>query len=199
MQLVVELLDLSCRSADLADSNPDLCVVRASLHFLRGKSPCGERVGLASAVLAQQGFELCRRRRPAVEEALPAVAPQGAELDRLFSQLDALGHRVRPQGAGEVDDRRDQGRCRRAPVKLVDEAPVDLDGVDRERSEVAERRVPGAEVVDGELHADGLQLGEDAGRPVDVESQHGLGDLEHQTRRRQSGFPNACRSVWSNE
>ena len=49
-------------------------------------------------------------------------------------------------------------------------------------AQVAERRVAGAEVVDGEAHAERLQRLELLARRVDVVEQHALGELERESR-----------------
>ena len=67
-----------------------------------------------------------------------------------------------------------------SPASTVDERAVDLHDVDREAVQVAERRVAGAEVVDGEAHAERLQVLEGAEVELGVLEHHALGDLEHE-------------------
>jgi hypothetical protein len=69
----------------------------------------------------------------------------------------------------------------------VDEALVDLEHVQREALQMGERRVAGAEVVDGEPHAQRLELGESRERGAGVLHRRALGDLEHQRPRRDPG------------
>ena len=67
--------------------------------------------------------------------------------------------------------------------------------VDRQLEQVAERRVPGTEVVDRQLDADLPQLGQVGADPLAAAEQEGLGQLEEQRRRRQrrrvQGLPHA--------
>ncbi len=58
----------------------------------------------------------------------------------------------------EPDDGASQRRAVGAVADLLDERLVDLEDVDREALQVAERRIAGAEVVDGEPHAQRLEL-----------------------------------------
>ena len=54
----------------------------------------------------------------------------------------------RPEVVGQVDDGRHQEAALLAAAELVHELLVDLQHVDRELAQPAERRVAGAEVVD---------------------------------------------------
>ena len=78
----------------------------------------------------------------------------------LIGVLDALGDHVHAQARPEVDDRADDRRLAAVADDLRDEGAVDLQHVHREPGQVPERRVAGAEVVDGEADPQLLQLGE---------------------------------------
>ena len=65
---------------------------------------------------------------------------------------------------------------------------VDLERVNRQAAQVAEGRVTDAEVVNGELHAQFLELVQLSRRQVVVAEQGAFGDLEHQARRGQTAF-----------
>ena len=67
--------------------------------------------------------------------------------------------------------------------KSGDEARVDLQLVERKLPKVRERRAPGAEVVDGEAHAEILERPQGSARCVEIGEQGDLGDLEAQPRR----------------
>ena len=96
----------------------------------------------------------------------------------LLGGLDALGHDRHAEQVGELDDREDDGVARAILFQVGDEALVDLDDVDREALEVGERGVAGSEVVEGERHAELLQLVEDDERPFGVLHEDALGHLE---------------------
>src|SRR6185369_6511006 len=68
-----------------------------------------------------------------------------------------------------------------------DERAVDLQDVDREALEVAQRRVAGPEVVDREMDAERPQLRQPADRAGGSLHEAALGDLEDEARRRQPG------------
>ena len=76
------------------------------------------------------------------------------------------------------DDRAGQRRPLGAERDFLDERLGDLEDVDREPLEIAERRVAGAEVVDREPHAQLLELLESLQHGVGLLHQHALGDLQ---------------------
>src|SRR4029450_7161039 len=98
-------------------------------------------------------------QRSGEEVALHRMAAELAQAPELDLALDALGHDLQAQRAGDLHD---GGGDRRVLVlrALVpraaprDERAVDLDDVEREALEARQRRVAGAEVVDEDLHAD---------------------------------------------
>ena len=69
-------------------------------------------------------------------------------------------------------------RAAASRVELADERAVDLDRVDRQLLEVGQGRIPGAEVVDGDLDAESSHGVEFSGGGDEVGQQDGLGDLD---------------------
>ena len=65
----------------------------------------------------------------------------------------------------------------------VDEGPVDLQDVVVQVPQIGEGRVPRAEVVDGDAHAEGTDSGEQREGRGPVLEEGALGQLEHQARR----------------
>ena len=63
---------------------------------------------------------------------------------------------------------------------VVHKGAVDLQNVEGEVSQVAERRVARAEVVDGESDAEFVQIAKDRGRLLDVLHERALRDFEFQ-------------------
>src|SRR4051794_20579738 len=87
------------------------------------------------------------------QKPLGEVAAQGSCATELRGKLDALGHGEQVGGAGEGDD----GGEHCVPVRRAqwfNKAAVDLERIDRELAEVADRGVAGAEVVDGDPYAE---------------------------------------------
>jgi hypothetical protein len=80
----------------------------------------------------------------------------------------------------ELDDRPGQGGVLAVAGDRVDEGLVDLEDVDREAAQVAERGVAGAEVVDRQPDAERLQLTEPGDGRVGVVHEQALGDLQDQ-------------------
>ena len=86
-------------------------------------------------------------------EALREVAAAGVQRLVLGGALDALGDGHQPERVRDLHDRAHEQRAR-AAEDVAHERAVDLEQVDRELLEVGERRVAGAEVVDGEPDAE---------------------------------------------
>ena len=120
---------------------------------------------------------------PENREALAQVALLGPQPFELLVRLDPLGQGHQPERASELDQRVDQGRGIGRPAHVRHERPVDLQDVHRELAQVGERRVPGAEVVDGDLDAQLLQEVEPGHGGDGVPHERGLGDLEDQQVR----------------
>jgi hypothetical protein len=88
-----------------------------------------------------------------------------------------------------VNDRaRDAVFVAAGDANAVYERLCDLDDVGRYLAQVLKRRVPGAEIVDGEPDAEQLQLGERLEGRLGVFRQSGLGDLEHDLGRIAAGI-----------
>ena len=97
--------------------------------------------------------------------------------------------------AREVDDHAHERALLAAAGEAVDERLGDLEDVERQRVQVAERRVAGAEVVEREPHAELAQLVQRRRARVGVPSS-ALGDLEHELaagRGRRRRAPRATR------
>ena len=123
----------------------------------------------------------CRPRdRPGEVVALGQVAAELGQGGRLLGLLHALGHGVQMQGAGQSDDGPGHRRLLGPARDPVHERLVDLDGVDRHPPQVGQRGVAGAEVVDGQVRAEPLQLVEADDRHLKVVHQDALGDLQGQ-------------------
>ena len=102
--------------------------------------------------------------------------PQALRLGELF---DALGHGREAELESKLDDRGDDGCVLRALAEAVHEGAVDLDDVDRHQVlEVRERGVAGAEIVDRELDAELLELGQRLVRAPGIQHDGALGELE---------------------
>src|SRR5207253_2490240 len=80
-------------------------------------------------------------------EALRVRAAQLAQSLDLLGSLDALDDDALAEVLRERDDGGENVRAARIERVLREERAVDLDGINREAVQVAERRVAGAEVV----------------------------------------------------
>jgi hypothetical protein len=104
----------------------------------------------------QQPGHLRRVQRPAEQIALRQLGTEVPEQLGLPNGLDALRDDRQVKRPCEVEDRRGEVRLATALGQRTDEASVDLDLVDRQLVQVAERGVPGAEVVERQPDPDGL-------------------------------------------
>ena len=95
-----------------------------------------------------------REQVPLAQRAAEADEPFG-----LVGLLDALGNDLEPERPPEIDDRPGDRGPLAGRRDAGDERAVDLQDVDREALEVAQRRVAGPEVVDREMDAERAQLG----------------------------------------
>src|SRR5256885_2541085 len=127
-----------------------------------------------------RGLHHALRLRDAV--ALRVVDPEtGEHLD----DLGVLGELGDGLLAGEVPDLVDRAHhlaVDRIAQDLAHEAAVDLEIIDREVLEVAERGQSGAEVIQRELAAELLESLDEAVRLREARHRRGLGDLEADLR-----------------
>src|SRR5215210_3728370 len=98
---------------------------------------------------AEGGLELARVEGLGEQVALPEATSESLEERELVGTLDALRDGVDLQHVAELHDRRRESGVLVGGADPVHERLVDLQDVDREPAEVAERGVPRPEVVDG--------------------------------------------------
>ena len=145
----------------------------------RGRVPVGALVG-------DEGHQLVGRQGCGEQEALAPVAAEIEEHAGLALGLDALGHHGQAEVMGQVDDPRGDATVVGMGVapEPLHEGPVDLHDVHGQPSEVGQRGVAGAEVVDGDEHPHGPQAVQ-LPQGVGVLGQDGrLGQLQHEAVRR---------------
>ena len=82
-----------------------------------------------------------------------ASQPRFAECLVLGLCFDALCDDTEAEGVGDFDDQLDDDLIL-TDLEVADEAAIDLEDVDRETPELADRGVAGAEVVDRDAHAE---------------------------------------------
>ena len=86
----------------------------------------------------------------------PTSQPSASTARRCSVVLDALGHRAQARARGPATTIAPRSSEPWPSPEPGDERAVDLDHVEREAAQVGERRVAGAEVVDGQAHAEVL-------------------------------------------
>src|SRR5689334_20983563 len=107
---------------------------------------------------AEVAVDLAVGHRSGEVEALAKLDAEGAEPVRLIGGLDSLRDHLEPQGTAELDDRLAEHVGIADAVAGRDERAVDLQLVDLEGVQIAQRRVARAEVVDREPQAQRPQL-----------------------------------------
>src|SRR5580693_6406596 len=93
-------------------------------------------------------------------------------------RLNAFSDQLQAERLSEPDDGADYGQVAGVGAQVADEPGVDLEHVDRKGLQVRQHRIAGAEVVDGDLDPDLLELREGFARGFDVVHHGPLGDLQ---------------------
>src|SRR5688572_2045261 len=130
---------------------------------------------IAYALSDRRALNALRLRHPV------ALGIIDAETAQYLDDLRVLGPLRNRLLAGQVPDlvdRADHLAVDRVVQHALDEAAVDLEEIDREMLQVAERREAGAEVVERELAAELLEGLDEAARLREVRDGRCLGDLE---------------------
>ncbi len=136
-----------------------------------------------------------RRARPGGRSGIPGRSrSRGRGARPTIRRLDAFGGGAEAHGAAEADDGAAELGVAALADDAVDERLVDLDDVHVEAAQVRERRVAGAEVVDGKLHAVGLERDEDR---LALFEGDALGDLEDRATRGSRPKSTSARSTSS--
>src|SRR5580704_255437 len=144
--------------------NPEEGGRSAPIHLLTswildsGFLPLGDRqrwrVLGSRGYCSKQLLYLIRGHRLVEKESLIDVAAHGAENSKLLFGLDALGHHFQLQAVRQSDDASHHGGGSTVGVvEILHEGAIDLEAVHREIPELAQGRVSGPEVVDGEPHS----------------------------------------------
>ena len=115
---------------------------------------------------------------PAEKVALCLIAVVNTQKCFLLDRFDAFGDDGEAQGLAHRNDRFGDRHVFGIMRNRVNEGTVDLERVDREALELRQRRVAGAEIVDGHAHAHGLDGAELLGRPSDIAHHHAFCDFE---------------------
>ena len=89
------------------------------------------------------------------------------------------------QAVGHVDDRAGDGHVLGGGGDIVHEGPIDLDHIDRQVAQMRQAGVAGAEVVQRDLHPQGLDPAQGLCDGRDIAHQHALGHFDTQALRRQ--------------
>mmetsp|Transcript_20721 Transcript_20721/g.38883 ORF Transcript_20721/g.38883 Transcript_20721/m.38883 type:complete len:265 (-) Transcript_20721:52-846(-) len=127
------------------------------------------------------------RQRPAEQIALHRLATLAAQEVELARGLDPLGQGLQAQRLGHADDGIDDGAVLGVLGQVAHEGLVDLELADAELLQMAERRIAGAEVIDGQADAARVQLVHHGDRNRRVVHRGAFGQLQLQALRRHAG------------
>src|SRR5271165_1764992 len=128
--------------------------------------------------------QLPGRQRPADQISLHLRATGATHDLQLLGCLDPFGCGFYSEGGAEARDCPDDRASLAAD--RGNEGTVDLDLVEGEAAQIAQRRIPGAEIVHGDADAERAELVQHAEYRLVVLQQRGLGDLELQSPRGKS-------------
>ena len=111
---------------------------------------------------------------------MPELAAHRGQQATLVLALDSLGDDLEPERPRDLDDALGERQALLGDGDPFHEGPVHLQHVDRQIPQVTEGRVPGAEIVDGQPHADRFQLDQVGHHPLVPGQQDALGQFEHE-------------------
>ena len=106
----------------------------------------------------EKSFEVDGGEGPAEEISLPFAAALFLQEFELRRGFDPFGENLEPQAMGHGDDRFDDGPVVSLPGEVGDEGAVNFQYIEGKALEIAQGRVAGAEVIDGELDPEGLEV-----------------------------------------
>ena len=123
-------------------------------------------------------FHILFSLRPRQQIALAVVAAEILQQRKLGLGFDAFGDHFLFEALGERDDRLQDLGIFAAFADAVNERAVDLERVERQAVQIAERRIARAKIVDAELDAELLEPVEHIDRVLGVFHRGALGDLQ---------------------
>ncbi len=118
--------------------------------------------------------------------ALGARAAHGPQAGGLFSGFHAFGHHRDGEAPGHAEHGGHDGLVLRRVQQVAHEALVHLQAIERQPAEIGQRGVAGAEVVDGDLHAERADRRQPRAGHAIVLQQHRFGEFQRQVPRGQA-------------
>src|SRR5688500_1871589 len=167
--------DRTISPATAAFLREDLSVIRmnqcrCACDLARVRSPDG--------ISVQKVADGVARNRSREKIPLPLLTVQRAQLPQLLGCADPLGLRANADDLRQRKHRTNKTEIFFVGVHAADESAVDLDCIDRQTVEIAQRRVAGAEIVEVDLNSEVPYLREDCDRVGSLVDYRRFGDLE---------------------
>src|SRR5258708_10605381 len=128
--------------------------------------------------MAQQALELRVRYRPAVQIPLRLVAAYTYEIVELCLGLHTLGDGGHVKCVRQTDDGRDERTAFAVGGKTGRERAIDLQRIDGQLGQAAQRGKPRSEIIDGDAYARSAQHSERMDARRGVADQCSLADLD---------------------
>ena len=130
-------------------------------------------------MVRQESFlQFVAGNRSAEEKALDFIALHGIERCELVRGFHAFGHHFEVETLGDTDDRMEERMSVAGCLEIVDKGFVDLEGGERKELEVAEGRVAGAEIIDGNGNPHFLEHEEHLAGLIGILHHHPFGQFE---------------------
>src|SRR3569623_942117 len=134
------------------------------------------------------GWNFGRRNRFAEEVTLHFIAAFRRNIIKLRDSLHALGRSTHAEALSEADDRPDDHLRAFSIRQIANERLIDLQLVEREAAQIAQRRVAGAEIIQRDPQTERAKLVQCLCRLDIVREQNGLRDFKLQPSRRKFRF-----------
>src|ERR1700686_4442494 len=130
--------------------------------------------------MREDGEKLVGRQGSGKKVALTESAIEPLEVVDLCRRLGPFCDDIEPEGPGEVQNRPDDLA---APVILFDagdKGSIDLQRVHGEALQIAQRRIPGSEIIEAEPYAESLELDQNGTGTLGTRHRGALRDFQPQ-------------------
>ncbi len=125
---------------------------------------------------------------PGKQEALHHIAPVITQALQLFDRLHSFCNDFHIQLRGHIDHRLHDLRTSRIVMEMPHKALVDLEHVKRQLKHIAQRRVPGAEIVERDADPQCPEASQQSLHVVESAQQHGFRHFQLEQAGTQAGL-----------
>src|SRR5437764_15196637 len=172
----------SAGTARRADPGPRYAERRIPLLVAGGGTLGGVAVQRRGSCDGRLQPQALKRRAPVIV-ALHVTDAFAAQDRGLAGGLDTFGDSMESEAFGEPQQMTEEHLVVGAAAEVADKGAVDLDRVDRQRLQMPQRGMPGAEIVERDTATGLAQRADKTGGFFDVVERRGLGDLDDDAAR----------------